>query len=239
VCHDETNGSHRAREQVAILVSQEHHGLFAMADLTLDQKGLLEVDELHAIGARDVGGSDDHDVVPGQRGIEVDALEPAAGHGRTDGAAVQHSGQDEVVDVARPPRELLDAVLPAHARADDHSSDYRPRVQMRAAAPDRSRRTAPSPRHPERWGAWGAFRGPYPHAFTRLGVHAPVEREQALASGQSLDGEVPGENRANPRRHQGAEGWSIARQHTPGVPAREAGTLPTTVGRASRAAPGR
>ena len=127
--HDEVNSMHRARQQVAILVSQEHHGLLAMANLALDQERLLEVDELHAIRSGDVRGGDHGDLVPGQRGVEVDALEPSAGHGGADRPTVEHSGDDEIVDVARPSRELLDAVLPAHARADDHPTDYRPRAQ--------------------------------------------------------------------------------------------------------------
>jgi hypothetical protein len=87
-------------KKMAVGVSEEKNGLFGMIDDAIGQAGLIVFDEGDAIRAGDVFVGDDDEFVPIDAGAEGDGFYFAAGDAATDGGAVEHAGEGEVVDVA-------------------------------------------------------------------------------------------------------------------------------------------
>ena len=96
----------RFLERVAVGMREKHDGLLRMVDAIGGQTRLVVEDECDAIGAGNVSGGNDHEVRPGDAGLELDALDEAAGHGASDRGPNEHPRQREVVDVLRPASDL-------------------------------------------------------------------------------------------------------------------------------------
>ena len=90
----------RRRDQGARL------GLVADLAADRDEDRLVGVDEADDVVARDVFGGHDHDPLPVEGIVQVDAEEPGMGIGRADRGAEPRPGHDEIVGVQRGPGEL-------------------------------------------------------------------------------------------------------------------------------------
>ena len=90
----------------AIGVRDQDHRLFGMIDDAGGEVRLIVDDQLHEISARDVGGGDDDELVPGDGGIEADVLDPPARDRTSDGDAMQHPRRRHIVDVQSLPGDL-------------------------------------------------------------------------------------------------------------------------------------
>ena len=106
----------RAEQRFAVLVGQQQHRLGDVADLALDEAGLVVRDQRDDVPARDVAVV--HHGEAGGVEVEPNAGEAAAGDGGADRPAVEHAGKAEIVGVAGLPGRLADPVLPRHAPAD-------------------------------------------------------------------------------------------------------------------------
>ncbi len=107
----------RLLEPEPVLAGEEGDRFVGVPDLVLRQDRLVGLDDRDGVD-RDVVGGDDGDPAPVERGVEVDAEEAAAGDVAPDGRAVEHSGQDEVVDVTRRAGRLGGAVDAGNGLSD-------------------------------------------------------------------------------------------------------------------------
>ena len=87
---------------------QERERLGVVLDLATDrdEDRLVALDGADDVLARDVGGGDDDDLRPVERGIELERVERGVGVGRADRRAVPRPGDDDVVRVEGDPGQL-------------------------------------------------------------------------------------------------------------------------------------
>ena len=95
------------------LVGQQQHRLGGVADLALDQAGLVVGDERDDVAARDVAMV--HDGEARRAESSAHAGQAAAGDGRADRPGVEHAGKAEIVGVAGLTGRLADSILARHA----------------------------------------------------------------------------------------------------------------------------
>ena len=86
----------------------QHDRLGEVSDDALGQARLIVGNQRHDVAARDVTMIDDGE--PDCVEEEVDRPDPATGDRRADGPAVDHAGEDEVVDVLCRPSDLIGTV---------------------------------------------------------------------------------------------------------------------------------
>ena len=102
----------------AVRVRDQDDRFLGMIDDVGGEVRLIVDDQLHAVLAGDVGRGDDDEFVPGDGGIEGDALDAAARDGTPDRDAVQHPRRRHVVDVERLADDLGAPFLARHRTAD-------------------------------------------------------------------------------------------------------------------------
>src|SRR6266702_3909378 len=80
-------------------MGEQQDGLVGVIDVVDGETGVVlgEVDD--GVLARNVGGGDDSELVPGDGRVEGDGGDAAAGDGAADGGSEPHTRQAEVVDV--------------------------------------------------------------------------------------------------------------------------------------------
>ena len=122
----------------AVRRRDERAGLGLVPDLAADrdEDRLVVVDQADDVLAGDVLGGDDHDALPVERVVELDAEQARVRLGRADGGAVPGAGEDEVVGVQRRPGELGRA-LAAQRRRGSRAAGRR-----RVGRDDQRRRVA-------------------------------------------------------------------------------------------------
>ena len=136
--------AHLGRAQrVAVLVGEEQDRLLGVAHLALDQVGLVVLDERDDVAARDVAVIDQREA--GAVEIEVQGRDLAGRDRGADRAPVQHPREAEVVDVARRPAGLGQALLPRDAPAH---GPHGPRVPRRAPVRPQAPRSCRQTRSP-------------------------------------------------------------------------------------------
>src|SRR5205814_9303899 len=84
-------------ERVAVRVRKQEDRFGDVADVAFGERRLIVVDQRDDVSAGDVGGVDDREAWRFE--IELDAGDAAGGNRRSDRAAVEESGEGEVVDV--------------------------------------------------------------------------------------------------------------------------------------------
>src|SRR6188508_293958 len=80
---------------------QQDDWLLGMVDALARQIWLIVDDQCDAIRTRNVGGSDDGELVTRHTGLIADASDEAPCHGAADGGAKHHSRQRHIVDIPR------------------------------------------------------------------------------------------------------------------------------------------
>ena len=100
-------------------VRDEQDRLLRMADAVLCEQRLVVLDQRDVVGPGDVVGRHDHVLAPGERRIEGERADPAAGDRRAQRRAEQAAGKRVVVHVLRGAAELVGSLGTARAAADD------------------------------------------------------------------------------------------------------------------------
>jgi hypothetical protein len=94
---------------------------------------LAEVDD--SVFAGDVGGGDEGEFVPGDRGVEGDKGDAAARNGAADRGAEPHAGQGDVVNILGATEHLCRSLFAEGRLADDlGSGGHEGRVKNRTKA---------------------------------------------------------------------------------------------------------
>jgi hypothetical protein len=102
----------------AIAMRDERDRLLAVVDDVTREERLIVEDQLDDVRPGDVGGGDDDELVPRDRGIERDRLDPPARDRAPYGDPVQHARRRHVVHVHRLPGDLGAPFLAQHRSAD-------------------------------------------------------------------------------------------------------------------------
>ncbi len=135
-----------------ILVREQQDRLRHVADLALDEKGLILLDQVADVAPRN--GAVVHDREAGRVALDAHGPHASAGDRRADGAAEEHAGNDEIIGVACLAGGLADAVLARNADAYGcHGRQTWWARLTRASAPRDRVRTPPrvvASRHPSR-----------------------------------------------------------------------------------------
>ena len=109
----------RLAQRGAVRGGDQRARLRLVADLAADrhEDRLVVVDQAHDVLAGDVVGGDDHDALPVEGVVELDADQAGVRLGGADGGAVPRAGEDEIVGVLRRPGELVRPLAPERVRA--------------------------------------------------------------------------------------------------------------------------
>ncbi len=84
------------------------------------KRRLIDVDELDLIEPGDIAMIDDDKLIPVDRRIEMDVLDPPVRNMASHRSPVPHARNGHVVNIGRPPRELVDPIDPQNVGADHH-----------------------------------------------------------------------------------------------------------------------
>src|SRR6266700_2016245 len=90
-----------------------------MLEVVFNRVGLVVYDQSDNILAGDVLCGDNGEFVPRNFRCEADVADLAARAGCADGCAMEHAGQDLIVDIDRLPGDFIAALFARHWRADN------------------------------------------------------------------------------------------------------------------------
>src|SRR5882762_5423667 len=103
---------------LAVRSGNEEDRLLAVADLLGRERRLIVADQLNDVVARDVAGAHDRDLCKIEAGIVGDRADAPPGDARADRLAVPRAVDDEIVSVARAPRDLVASFAPRNGASN-------------------------------------------------------------------------------------------------------------------------
>src|SRR5262249_27300577 len=110
---------HRLGENVRVGMSQQDDGLLGMVDNPIGQAWLIVHDQGDAVPAGNVFRGNNDELVPGDFGRETDVCNPSAWNLAAHSGAVEHTGQDYVIDVLRLSGNFISPFLAWDRSTDD------------------------------------------------------------------------------------------------------------------------
>src|ERR1700686_3681609 len=96
---------------MAVRMSQQQNRFLGMVNQLGRQAWLIVPDQRDTISPRNIFGRNNHEVIPGNSGIECNLSAPAAGNLAANGCPEEHVGQNHIVDVLRSSGYLVASLL--------------------------------------------------------------------------------------------------------------------------------